>query len=450
MRPGWLNQTRDRHRAGTFVIMSFYRVAVHDKRAIKRIKSILESHNCLDKSTKIFADSNGTFLIPVRIPKTVEEKPLIFFQSLLPEENFSLVETANRDDDSAEFDLQLKKLLHSADPDLDDVQTAELIREFPKRYSIYPPLLLLPQRSLDSKVWSYFLDSLDDNTASQIYRFILNHFSTPSNKLTHLAINKPIPEVENEIRSPSQLTTLYGDFTDFWCHTIQNGIYQTWMPSHTMFSRGNIKEKARILTSYKNITRNSDIVDMYAGIGYFTLSYLKRGARRVFCWEINPYSVEGLARGVTKNGFGQAYVIKRKENIDLAKVLKSRCIVFLESNVHCLDRMSEMMNHANDSAHFELNISHINLGLLPSSVDSWPYACKLIDLYGDKHSNAWIHVHENIGVSELDNMLGATGKKLQIMSQKREVIPTWLEKVKTFAPDVYHVVADFELKPLAL
>ena len=61
---------------------------------------------------------------------------------------------------------------------------------------------------------------------------------------------------------------------------------QTWAPKHTMFSRGNIKEKARVLNLAKQPTaglepglENTDpeartmAVDLYAGIGYFTFSY---------------------------------------------------------------------------------------------------------------------------------------------------------------------------------
>lgn len=424
-----------------------YAVAVENKKEIKRIKSLLESRSCLDKSTKIFSDPNGTFLIPILIPQIANDDPSAFIAKLLPGEKVSVVRST-AETGSSDIGSKLAHLLRSLDPSLDDSQVDGLLKKFPKRYSVYPPLLLLPQKSLDSKEWSCFLGSLDQNYRSEIFSFILRHFSTPTNTLTHMAINKPIPETNNEIRSPSQLTTLYGDFTDFWCHTTQNGIYQTWMPAYTMFSRGNIKEKARILNSYQNITSGSDIVDMYAGIGYFTLSYLRRGARRVFCWEINPYSVEGLTRGVRENGFGEAYVIKREQHISLAKVMKARCVIFLESNVHCLERLEEIKSQVHDGDNLDLNISHINLGLLPFSTDSWPYACELIDLYGDRHSNAWIHVHENVAVTQLDTKMDSVKSELQKLSNTRKVIPVWLEKVKTFAPDVYHVVADFELEPI--
>ena len=168
----------------------------------------------------------------------------------------------------------------------------------------------------------------------------------------------------------------------------------------------------------------------------------------MFCWEINPYSVEGLTRGMKKNGFGEAYVIKRNQVVDFSKVIETKCVIFLESNIYCIERLEEIMSQVHNGTNLDLNISHINLGLLPFSTDSWPYACKLIDLYGDKHSNAWIHVHENVAVAQFDTKMDSIRIELQELSKTRNVTPVWLEKVKTFAPDVYHVVADFELKPI--
>ena len=82
-----------------------------------------------------------------------------------------------------------------------------------------------------------------------------------TSEITHIALNKPI--IESDImRRPHNLIPIIGDFGPdisidnkppsptesdfnraFWCHVIQNGIYQTWAPKYTMFSRGNIKEK---------------------------------------------------------------------------------------------------------------------------------------------------------------------------------------------------------------
>lgn len=412
---------------------------LHDRLLVKRVKSILEENQLFDKQLKIVKNSSGSFTIPLTVQNN-DENTENYLRKLLPDVSFDIVSATNNAIQTKKcnsLESKLESLFKSVNVDA-ELQNI-LINQFPKRHSIYTPLLLLPSNSFETKEWKLFISSLSAPQKDELYRLILSYLSTPTNTLTHLAINKPIPEDDNVIRSPSHLTKLFGDFNDFWCHTTQNGIYQTWNPTETMFSRGNIKEKARILNTYTDINNSADVVDLYAGIGYFTLSYLKRNARRLFCWEINPYSVEGLYQGVVKNGFGDCYIIKRGESIDLDKVVNSRCVVFLESNVHCLERFAELVN----LGFKELNISHINLGLLPSSKDSWPYACNLIDQYGVNTS--WIHVHENIGVSELPNFMNITNKELQALTETATITPVFLEKVKTFAPDVYHIVGDFKL-----
>src|SRR5690606_6675835 len=82
-------------------------------------------------------------------------------------------------------------------------------------------------------------------------------------------------------------------------------------------------------------------VDLYAGIGYFAFSYARLGLR-VLCWEVNPWSVEGLRRGAEANGFGVRVMMppspppnEEEEDdslgIDLTTA-QERIIVFLEDN----------------------------------------------------------------------------------------------------------------------
>lgn len=410
---------------------------------VKIVKNLLEEFKCFDKRIKISRDiDTDIFIIPIANTLSADNIAELKndIEARLPDININIT-CREIESQSTILAEQIRRILiesgkaHESSIDL-------LIDTLPKRYSIYPPLLLLPSNTLDTDIWQTSLKLLCHSSRDLVFQSILNFHATPTNPLTHLAINKPIPESDNAIRSPTQLTTLYGDFTDFWCHTVQNGIFQTWMPLHTMFSRGNIKEKARILSSYKDISANMDVVDMYAGIGYFTLSYLKRGAKRLFCWEINPYSVSGLAKGVKENGFGEAYVIKSDEEVVLERVLTTRCVIFLESNEKSIQRFEELKLQETDEKKLELQISHINLGLLPRATDSWPYTCKMIEMYGACKS--WVHVHENVGVSDIGTYMEDTREQLQALSEKRTVKPVWLEKVKTFAPDVHHIVGDFE------
>ena len=74
-----------------------------------------------------------------------------------------------------------------------------------------------------------------------------------------------------------------------------------------MFSRGNITEKLWIGSLDCS---GETVVDLFAGIGYFTLPYLVHaGARVVHACEWNPDAVEALKRGLAENGVAERCTI---------------------------------------------------------------------------------------------------------------------------------------------
>ncbi|KAL6453093.1 trm12 tRNA wybutosine-synthesizing protein 2 [Candida maltosa Xu316] len=280
----------------------------------------------------------------------------------------------------------------------------------------------------------------DASKHSEFWKSVLDNqkvlFGTTN--ITHIALNKPI--IESDImRRPHNLIPVYGDFGPdismdqvpsdedfqqaFWCTVVQNGIYQTWAPKYTMFSRGNIKEKKRVLDSYKSLT-GTVVVDFYCGIGYFSLSYLKNGAK-LLCWELNPWSIEGFRRSLEVGGY-KYKIYNRDTPFDISDLQNLDVCLFLESNEYIPERTRHIQNHS-------LPISHINLGLLPSSKPSWAMANGL----QEKSTNDTIvHVHENVHVSEFDEI----SKQVRDEFLKGDILH--LEKVKTFAPDVWHIVID--------
>ncbi|KAF7591244.1 hypothetical protein BBP40_001849, partial [Aspergillus hancockii] len=145
-----------------------------------------------------------------------------------------------------------------------------LLSHLPKRFTVYEPLLLLPVNALTTPpAWSTLYKELTTRQRQTLYATLVKAFSRTG--VTHVAINAPIALTdtqgsENRMRSPAGLIPLYGDFGPvsssgteaqptaedlqraFWVRTMQNhGIVQIWAPLYTMFSRGNITEKARLL-----------------------------------------------------------------------------------------------------------------------------------------------------------------------------------------------------------
>ncbi|CCJ30519.1 unnamed protein product [Pneumocystis jirovecii] len=301
----------------------------------------------------------------------------------------------------------------------------------PTRWTIYGNMALLPKNAFSSSQWT-FLSTLHSLDRLAFYEGIAKYIG-----VTHIAMNATIPP-NDPMRIPVSFVPLYGDFGPrisknptkkdfeeaFWVTTKQNGIYQVWSPMYTMFSRGN--KKARIFR-FPDV-KNAIIADLYAGIGYFAFSYLKAKAKKVFCWEINPWSIEGLCRGAQLNKFTY------KKSNDLNNNYDDQLIVFENTNKLANKQLAEKTK----------NIRHINLGLLPSSEDSWPIATKMLD----SEIGGWIHVHAAVCDKEIYSWTNKSKEKFtELFKHQWEVKIEHIEKVKRFSPKSLHIVVDLSCIP---
>lgn len=358
--------------------------------------------------------------------------------------------------------------LDSADHDL---RNESLVNSAPKRFTIYEPLALLPTGSFTSEAWMSILPTCDEAACNSLWQSILREISkTGQGAVTHLAVNEGIPlhkegeDNENVRRSPSGLKMLFGDFGPsegvgesptksdfedaFWVGTKQNGILQTWAPRWTMFSRGNVKEKARVLGFKRPLAKGSAkeeeqgwAVDLYAGIGYFVFSYAALGMR-VLCWEINPWSVEGLRRGALANKWSVKVIEGDELLLPVEQLLAGgeRIIVFLESNEKSLERIRDIQETG-----LAGNIEHVNGGFLPTSEPVWRSAWEVTKLAPE----AWLHLHENVGVHDIESRRESIQEAFETWaaSEASPRIPKveHVEQVKTFAPGVWHCVFDVRI-----
>ncbi|MGH0172192.1 UNVERIFIED_CONTAM: hypothetical protein FKN15_074696 [Acipenser sinensis] len=155
-------------------------------------------------------------------------------------------------------------------------------------------------------------------------------------------------------RTPT-VTLLRGQ--EGWVQHVDNGIRYEFDVTKCMFSSGNITEKLRIASFNCS---GETVVDLYAGIGYFTLPYLVHaGASFVHACEWNPHAVNALRRNLELNGAAQRCQIHQGDNRQL-----SLCDV--------ADR--------------------VNLGLIPSSEEGWPTACRLLK----RETGGVLHIHQNV------------------------------------------------------
>ncbi|KIV93679.1 hypothetical protein PV10_04874 [Exophiala mesophila] len=435
----------------------------------------------------------------------------------------------------------------------DETLAASLsVEDVPKRFTSYPPLLLLPFNfARHSESWARFYDKLNNDEKTELFRSIAGDGFVGSG-ITHVAISAPIAlsteqghdddgdgcnlgeekrsqplTRQNVMRSPSGLTPVYGDWgsrdTDgdvnanadafenaFWVSTSQHkGITQCWAPLYTMFSRGNISEKARILgiesgapapqqrtqqkPSFYGLSNDQlgqpvkdvDVVDFYVGIGYFAFCYLMRGVRRVWGWDINPWSIEGLRRGCNANGWNCLVVrvdehgsltdstpkdiamqILRLDRSDSEPAQRVRCVAFLGDNRWATKVLSEIDKamssiDASDGQGSGINLKHANLGLLPSSNDSWESAVAVLSRLKDRgvQRSSWLHVHENVDMTKEDSIredivndirkiVEAEAETVRYEDQDHKVscVCLHVQHVKTFAPGVMHCVFDIQIQ----
>jgi tRNA wybutosine-synthesizing protein 2 len=444
---------------------------------VKRFRTDLESGKKLNKSraiTPASASPGGSreirYAIPTLYTTDIAESDL---QSILQELGLDdVLDGVNCASSSSIAIGKDKKVLlagivhawlQSLPAELVGTLMESLIQSLPTSWSIYEPMLLLPQHAFSTPEWKLVFAATTPAEQHALFFCIADAFS-----VTHIASNAPIPlkaetptstASENILRAPLNLTPLFGDFgtgenfnAALWVATKQYGILQTWAPVHTMFSRGNVKEKARILDlasvhaaveEGKTDGRGCAAVDLYAGIGYFAFSYVKAGVNKVYCWELNPWSVEGLRRAAEGNKWSVGVVKDGEADSFLNREQVKRITVFEMDN----ERAAETVKK---SRHRIPPIRHVNCGLLPTSKGSWRTAVEVVD----PGLGGWIHVHENFRVDQITEKGQETVLEIQgiidrgIGRNGRTAVLEHIEKIKTYAPGVMHCVLDIYITPM--
>ncbi|KAM4012163.1 tRNA wybutosine-synthesizing protein 2 homolog [Anomaloglossus baeobatrachus] len=296
--------------------------------------------------------------------------------------------------------------------------TQDLESDFPHSWQQHGDLVVFGKDCFSSSIWKPLGDQLWSSIACSL-------------GVERLAKQGCV--LNDGLRSPN-VTLLLGDHG--WVEHKDNGIRYTFDLTKCMFSAGNIVEKQRIATLKCS---EEIVVDLYAGIGYFTLPFLVHAsAAFVHACEWNPHAVTALMR-----------------NLELNNVLQ-KC------QIHEGDNRQLLLYNVAD---------RVNLGLIPTSEAGYHVACRVLK----KNTGGMLHIHHNVDCflskHEMgdDNMSAKdNGSSHRIMWRKwaesTEIkIRTFLEeihnfswhttivrveKVKSYAPHVDHVVLDLDCRPL--
>lgn len=268
------------------------------------LRTALEAAGYYDSSRRIINIGPDSFALPVTVTcaNTFLQK-----HKTLPDPftDFELIKAEFPKSKKAQIRTEWENLREAisdflSNTKLESKEFTKSISELPRSWERYGDLVVLPQNSFTSPVWRTFGVIFWEAIAKAL-------------KCKRLALDRRVSC--DKFRTSGAVLVL-GE--DGWVEHVENRVRYIFNITKCMFSSGNISEKLRIAGLD---CAGETVVDLFAGIGYFTLPYLVHaGAKIVYACEWNPTAVEGLRRGLVANGVEDKCVVHFG---DCRKVIKS-------------------------------------------------------------------------------------------------------------------------------
>jgi tRNA G37 N-methylase Trm5 len=343
------------------------------------------------------------------------------------------------------------------------VPTDTAAAEYPRKYELVGDVLMVPEDALCGPLWQTLLGTGDSGDSWSTSRTAVEVWAGLAGCFGVARVARKA-RVDSGPRRDSHVTLLLpplgrpdgtGPGSPGWTEVVENGISFGFDITRVMFCSGNCTERIRM---GKETVAGETIVDLYCGVGYYTIPFLLHGkAAHVHACEWNPNSILALRENLRKAG------------------LTDRCTIYEGDNRLTAPALAGLADR-------------VCLGLLPSSTGGWPLAAAAL-----KPTGGVLYVHENVRDVEIDQWVidtcakfeelflevllrekpvladgGGTGNTLTegadsaavegldvvdgLSPQRKKpkpmrVVCRAVERVKSYAPHVMHIVADLICTP---